>query len=188
MLRRLVGTLFFRYILGWRLENAFPDVGSCVIIVSPHTSNMDWFMGLMGFWHQGMQPNILIKKEAFKGIAGWLLKALGAIPVDRSGSKQYMTRQLAQQMREQTLRVVITPEGTRKKPDRWRTGFYHIAKAADVPIVPGYIDYSRKRAGYGPVLYPSEDREHDFAQLRSFYQANNFQGKYPAMASFNLQI
>jgi 1-acyl-sn-glycerol-3-phosphate acyltransferase len=187
MLRRLIGTFFFRYVLGWRMENTFPAIGSCVVIIAPHTSNADLGIGLMAFWHHGNHPTILIKQEAFKGPAGWLLRALKAIPVDRSKSSQALRQQIARQMQEQTLYIAITPEGTRNKAERWRTGFYHIAVEASKPIIPAYMDYSRKRAGYGPVLYPSGDRERDFAALRDFYANINAKGKYPALSSLNLQ-
>jgi 1-acyl-sn-glycerol-3-phosphate acyltransferase len=94
---------------------------------------------------------------------------------------------LAEQLRQgKKMNVIVTPEGTRKKVKKWRTGFYYLALEANVPIIPCYIDYKHKRGGYGPPIYPTGDREYDFQQIRSFYENNDFEGKYPEQGSYNL--
>lgn len=166
--------LFSRFILwlmGWKIYgNSTEEMRRSVIIQAPHTSNMDFVIGRLGFSSKGIAVSFLIKKEAFFFPLGCILKAMGGIPVDRSRSSN-LVNQIAALFREkQNLSIVITPEGTRKLNPNWKKGFYFIARQAEVPIVLGYLDYKKKEGGLGPVFYPTGDYEKDLAAIQEFYR------------------
>ena len=177
---------FSRFLLrmaGWQILGDLPEnIRKCVIIAAPHTSNWDFVIGRLAYYVLGVPVKFLIKKESFVGLTGYLLKKMGGIPVDRSRSNNLVEQIARLFAKEAQLNVVITPEGTRKLVREWKKGYYYIALKANIPIVMGFLDYGRKQAGFGPILYPSGDYEKDFEQIKNFYQ--NKQARYPKM--FNL--
>lgn len=181
ILRWLARRLF--QLLGWNLVEDIPaDLSKAVIIVAPHTSNWDGFYGLLFCFAKKMPIRFAIKKEALVFPIGFLLRRLGAIPIDRKrrGSKgqdmvQVMTDLFSTQ---ESLMLIIAPEGTRGQVKRWKQGFYRVAQQANVPIVLSFIDYGKKRVGFGPVFQPTGDIEADLKEIRAFYKDK--QGKYPA--------
>lgn len=174
---------FLLRVAGWQILGDLPEnVRKCVIIAAPHTSNWDFVIGRLAYYVLGVPVKFLIKKESFKGLRGYLLKKMGGIPVDRSRSNNLIEQITRLFAKEEQLNVVITPEGTRKRVKEWKKGYYYIALKAKIPIVLGFLDYGRKEAGFGPILYPSGDYEKDFEQIKSFYQDK--QARYPKM--FNL--
>lgn len=134
--------------LGWKIEGTFPAYKKMVIIAAPHTSVLDFINGWLTLRHFGLKTSFIIKKEFFVFPFGYLLKALGGLPVDRGNKKNNMVDQMLElfQKREKFY-LVITPEGTRKKTNRWKKGFYLIAQKAQVPIIVTKLDYGRKRLG-----------------------------------------
>ena len=113
---------------------------------------------------------IVIKKEAFFWPFGWLLKKVGGIPIDRSKSVNRVD-QVAELFKvTDPMFYALTPEGTRKRSDKWKKGFYYIALKAKVPILLSYIDYKKKEAGIGPAFYPTGDFEKDFKEIEDFYR------------------
>lgn len=166
---------------GWRVEGKLPDVPKYVIITT-HTSNWDLIVGLTGwsilsygFWL--IKPSWIGKREAFLGPLGPFMKWIGGIPVDR-GARQRTVEQIIQAFdSREELVMAITPEGTRKKAERWKTGFYYIAQGAEVPIVLGFIDYQRKAMGIGPIITPCGDIQADMEIIRDFY--GDVQAKHP---------
>ena len=185
-MRKLIGKFYF-WLIGWKLCGHWPKgVQSAVIVAAPHTSTQDYIIGVMGFWQRGLHPNILIKQEAFKGLQGWVLRKLGCVPVNR-GRSGNLIGELARLMHARgNLKVVFTPEGTRQKTERWRTGFYFLALKAGVPIVTVYTDYGRRQGGYGKVFYPTGDMAADFAAMRRWYEVQDFKGKYPEQSDWSL--
>lgn len=183
---RFLGWLYFKSI-GWTLTGNWPEnTPRAIVLAAPHTSNQDYLIGVCGFWQRGLHPNILIKKESFKGLKGWFLRGMGAIPVDR-GRAAHLIDDLATEInRRKKAKVVFTPEGTRKRAKRWKTGFYHTALKAGVPIVVVYTDYSRKDGGYGPAFYPTGDIAADFRAIREWFIEKDFKGKYPDQSSWDL--
>lgn len=177
---------FSRFLLrmaGWQILGDLPEnIRKCVIIAAPHTSNWDFVIGRLAYYVLGVPVKFLIKKESFVGLTGYLLKKMGGIPVDRSRSNNLVEQIARLFAKEAQLNVVITPEGTRKLVREWKKGYYYIALKANIPIVMGFLDYGRKQAGFGPILYPSGDYEKDFEQIKNFYQDK--QARYPKM--FNL--
>lgn len=107
----------------------------------------------------------------------WFFKWLGGIPIDRSKSSNIVAQSIKQFHENERLILAITPAGTRKRVKKWKTGFFHIAIGANVPIVLGFLDYQRKVGGIGPVIYPTRDFEADIQTVRAFY--DSIRGKYP---------
>lgn len=175
-LRRLLGRATVAA-LGWKIEGEAPRDAKCVVIAAPHTSNWDGFYMLAIAWAMGMRINWMGKHTLFTGLRGPILKALGGVPVDRRASND-VVEQMVDRFREaDTLVLAIPPEGTRKRAKHWKSGFYWIAKGAQVPIYMSFLDYERKVGGVGPAFVPGEDLEADVARLRAFYE--DMKGKHP---------
>lgn len=149
---------------GWRVA-PFPAVDKAIIVGGPHTSNWDGMLGLVGKTAIGLQANLMIKDNLFKGPLGWLLRRCGAIPIDRSRSAGMVEQTVEQFAKQDRLYIVVTPEGTRSRAPKWKTGFYHIAHQAGVPIVVALADYQNKRIVFPEVMTPSGDLERDLQHL-----------------------
>ena len=161
----------------WRIEGDPPALPKYVFLAAPHTTNWDLLYLLAISFASGVRMSWLGKESLFRWPLGLVLRPLGGIPVarnQRSGLVASLAREFAAADR---LVVVVPPEGTRSRTDHWRTGFYRIACAAEVPIVCGYLDYSRRVGGFGPVIEPSGDIAVDLALFQEFYADK--QGKYP---------
>ena len=164
-------------LLGWQLVGQLPDAKKFVLVTVPHTSNWDFMYLYLASKILGVRIYWMGKEELFKGPLGPISRALGGVPVRRSRSSN-MVQQMAQAFAEQDdLVLAIPPEGTRGYTDYWKSGFYYIALEAGVPIVLGFVDYARKRAGFGPTIIPSGDVSVDMDIARAFYA--DIQGKFP---------
>ncbi len=158
-------------LMGWNIYTRVSlDVRKAVIIMAPHTSNMDFFIGRLAFYMYGIHPKILIKKEAFTPVVGPVLKWLGGVPVDRRYSQKTVKRVTSMFERSEEFHLLITPEGTRKRVNKWKRGFYFIALQAEVPIFLGFLAYHRKEGGVGKMIIPSGDFEADFKVIEDFYR------------------
>ena len=154
---------------GWRLVGELPDVPKLVLIAAPHSSWWDGVFGLLFRSALGVDVSFMAKRELFAGPLGWLLRRLGGIPIERTeahGVVEQMTLRFAEAQR---LWLGITPEGTRKRVDKWKNGFWHIARSAGVPILPVYFDYPSRTIGIGAPFEPGGDLDADLAALRAFY-------------------
>ncbi len=167
--------------LGWRLDMAIPVPSRCVMIGAPHTSNSDLFIALLLMMGGGINLNWVGKDTLFRFPMGPIFRGLGGIPVNRRKSTNFVGQMVNLFAQSEVLRLVVAPSGTRKKTSYWRTGFYHIAVDAGVPIVFAYGDYKRKMVGVGAQMTPSGDIKADFEIIRQFYA--NIQGKYPDLQS-----
>ncbi len=164
----------------WRVEGELPPPKS-IIIAAPHTSNWDFPFMLMAAYIIGFRISWMGKHTLFWGPFGPLMRALGGIPVDRR-SPQNLVQQVAERFaRSDALVLAIPPEGTRKQVEYWKSGFYQIARAAQVPIVLGFLDFERKVGGLGPVLHPTQDVRADMDRIRAFYR--DIRGKLPELES-----
>ena len=162
--------------MGWRfsLEAEIPD--KCVICVAPHTSNWDFIIGMIFYKSLGKNPNFLMKKTWFFFPLNYIFKAIGGFPVDRK-KKTSLTEQMKKEFEKRDqFQLTITPEGTRKKNDKWKTGFYYIAREVQVPITLAYLDYSKKVIGTLSNFVPSGDVNGDINKIKQFYK--NIQGKH----------
>lgn len=151
--------------------DAFPDVPKAVVIAAPHSSNMDGLHGLAMKQVLGLDVHFLAKRQLFWWPLGPILRHVGIIPIDRgSGGTALVDSAVARFANNEKFWLGVAPEGTRKSVPRWKTGFWRIAKAAGVPIIPAYFHYPEKRIGLGPMLWPGDDMEADIASLRAFYK------------------
>ncbi len=174
---------FILRLLGWNIYSRVPtDIPRAVIIMAPHTSNWDFIIGRLAFYWYRMPPRILIKKEAFTGIIGPVLRLLGGIPVDRAQSQNTVKEITRRFHAHDTFYLLITPEGTRRLVKKWKRGFYFIALNAGVPIFLAFLDYRKKEGGIGMMLEPSGDFEADFKIIEDFYRGK--QARHPE--KFNL--
>jgi len=165
-------------VAGWHVKGRIPDeVKKCIMIAAPHTSNWDLLFARCAFYIMDIDLRYTIKKEAMVGPLGWLLKKMGALPVDRKKNNSLVDAMVDILNNAEQMVIMITPEGTRSYQPRWRKGFYHAALKANVPIVLGYLDYSRKEAGIGPIVMPTGDVEGDIENIKAFYRT--IIGKYP---------
>lgn len=155
---------------GWRLETVdggFPDAPKFVLIVSPHTSNWDFPVGLMAKFALRLACKYIAKHSLFWWPLGVFLRAVGGVPVNRSAASDFVEQTVRIFNGRDQLVLVITPEGTRSKVERWKSGFHRIARAAGVPIVLVSFDYSRKVVRLGPAFPATEDYERDLAAIQA---------------------
>lgn len=168
-----------RFILraaGWKVDARQPDAKKYVMIAAPHTSNWDFVFTLLVCFSLKISPHILGKKELLEWPLGRFFPWLGIVPVDRSRSTNLVGQAVEAFESADRLVLLITPSGTRSKVKRWKTGFYHIASGANVPIALAYIDYARKLVGIGGSMTPSGSLEADMPKIKSFYA--DFLGKH----------
>ena len=154
---------------GWRIDGEIPNLKKFVIIVAPHTSNWDFLFGLFCDLALDMDASWLAKHTIFIGPVGTWFKSLGGIPIDRRSAHNVVAQAAAEFERRDRLVLAITPEGTRKKVTSWRSGYWHIARAAGVPILPVGLDFGRKAAVIGEVRYPTDSIEQDEAVFKAFF-------------------
>ncbi len=174
---------FLYFIFGWKAEGGISDdIKKAVLIIAPHTSNWDFYIGRFYTWIKGINASVLIKKEAFKWPLAGLLKKVGGIPIDRNKNTSKVVQIVKMFNEMDNLFLAITPEGTRKRNDKWKMGFYHIACEAKVPILLCYIDYEKKTAGIGPPFWPTGDIKKDMKEIENYYRGRH--AKYPE--KFNL--
>ena len=172
---------FVLALFGWRVAGSIPKSKHTVIIAAPHTSNWDFIFLIAATSAIGVRINWLGKQSLFNHPLGFLMHGLGGIPVDRS-QRNNMVDQICERFKSRvSLHLVVPPAGTRAKTDRWRSGFYHIARQADVPVIFGFLDYSKKLAGISNLNHLSGIVKQDMDKIRSFY-ADKI-GKFPELSS-----
>jgi 1-acyl-sn-glycerol-3-phosphate acyltransferase len=172
--------IYFK-LLGWKVignTNMSQDtVKKAVIIVVPHTSWHDFYIGVLLRASIKIKTNFVGKKELFVFPVGWFFRALGGSPIDRY-TKENKVKAIAKLFKEQDeFRLTLAPEGTRKKVKKWRTGFYYIAKEAKVPIIMFTLDFQNKQNKISEPFYPTDDMEADFKFMHDFYKG--VKGKVP---------
>lgn len=171
-----VGRLYM-WLISWRIEGTYPPHPRTVVIAHPHTSNWDLPHMLAACWVCRVRISWLGKREIFRPPFAGLVRWLGGISVDRS-APQGLVAQVAEAIRgAERMAVAVPPSGTRSRREHWKSGFYWIAHAAQVPIVCGTLDYGRRRAGFGLALLPTGDVAADMEAIRAFYRGAR--GRYP---------
>lgn len=157
---------------GWHFTGAgFPDARKFVLIVAPHTSNWDFIVGIRAMYALGIRGTFLGKDTLFKFPLGIIMRFLGGFPVDRSKSSDVVTQTAELAERMDKVIIVLSPEGTRKRTERWRSGFYWIAVKAKMPILPVAFDFSKKAIHVYPPFEPTGDQERDLGYLRTLFKA-----------------
>ncbi len=174
---------------GWKVENKLPpDVKKCIIIAAPHTSNWDFFYAMAFLSILEIKSRFTIKREWMKFPFSLITKSLGGIAIDRrprnAGDPRRSFIEVMVELFDtnKELVIVITPEGTRTRVEKWKTGFYHIALQAKVPIALGFCDYKTKTTGIGGIFYPT-NYETDMRTIMDFYK--KFTGKNPGQFSLD---
>lgn len=168
---------FVLRLLGWQPEGRTPAAKRFVLIAAPHTSN--WDLGLLLAFGQvyGVRVSWMGKHTLFRGPMGWVMRKVGGVPVRRDRSNDLVS-QMARVIEESDgIALTVPAEGTRDYTSHWKSGFYHIARKAEVPVVLGFLDYARKRGGFGPEIILTGNVRDDMDEIRSFYSGK--QGRYP---------
>jgi 1-acyl-sn-glycerol-3-phosphate acyltransferase len=177
--------LFLLRLFGWRISGALPNVSKAVVIVAPHTSNWDGIFGLSAIQALRVRVHAMGKDSLFVGPLGWLLRYMGAIPVDRN-APQGMVRQIVERFAaDEKMFLAVAPEGTRHAATRWKTGFYQIALEAGVPIIMVAFDYARREVRILGSLQPRGDLEADMASIYQHYRG--ISARNPNLLSFPLR-
>ena len=174
-------SLFYLKCTGWQLQGAPPAAERYVMIAAPHTSNWDLPMTLAVVFAFRLKVYFLAKHTLFFFPCGIFLRWLGGIPVNRSRANNLVTQIVALFNNHDRLILIIPPEGTRSQVRYWKSGFYHIACGARVPIALGFIDFKRKVAGVGRLFEPTGNFEADLPEIQAFY--SGITGKNPGLTS-----
>lgn len=156
---------------GWKLEGAAPPLMKYVILGAPHTSNWDFVFFVGATYRLGVRPRFMGKLSLFEGSLRRFMYDMGGVPIDRSASRNYVDQVVAEFAAHDDFRLVIAPEGTRKGVSKWRSGFYHIALGAGVPVVPAWVDNAALRGGLGPAIDLTGDFARDIGAIAAFYRS-----------------
>jgi 1-acyl-sn-glycerol-3-phosphate acyltransferase len=181
-MKRIVYRWIFFRVMGWKIIGSMDrDIKKSIMIIVPHTSWNDFYIGLFARGIIGIEMHYVAKKELFAFPFGYYFRWMGGAPLDRSGRKNVVDSIVSMFAQRDIFRLAIAPEGTRKKVHEWKTGFYYTALKANVPIIPIAFDYGKKEVKLGNPFYPTENIENDLRIL-----ANHFIGaigKFPEYTS-----
>ncbi|WP_372755096.1 1-acyl-sn-glycerol-3-phosphate acyltransferase [Mariniflexile sp.] len=178
---RWLSKLIYYKILGWQVvgnTNFSKDsIKKAVIIAAPHTSWHDFYIGVLLRSVLNMKAHFIAKKELFVFPFGLFFKSIGGVPIDRNTSENKVETIANLFKGKEEFRIALSPEGTRKKVKIWKTGFYHIAKKAQVPIIMFTLDFENKQNRISEPFFTTDDIESDFKFMHKFYEGVN--GKIP---------
>ena len=165
---------------GWQFETGLPPEKKYVALAVPHTSNWDGLVLVTLLRGIGLDMQWMIKDSWVKSPLGPVLRGLGAVAVNRDKSTNMVDQMIEQFQKRDHFVLGIPPEGTRSRAPHWKSGFYRIALGAGVPVVPGYLDFKRKRAGLGPSITMTGDVRADMDKIRAFYEEKRPTAYVPA--------
>ena len=163
--------------MGWRIEGDVPDLPKMVIIAAPHTTNWDFIVGIAAKLALGLSVLWLGKASLFRFPLSGLMRALGGLPVDRATSNNVVVGIVRQFETRDQLVLGLAPEGTRKRVPRWRTGFYHIARGAHVPIVTVALNWEARALQIGPPFVTTGDADADLQELQRRVNVPGYRAK-----------
>ncbi len=166
---KLVSRLILK-LIGWKLDERVPESQRYVMIAYPHTSNRDFILGMLAKWALGLPINWVAKHSMFWGPFKPMFIAMGGVPLNREKTTGFIQKSIKLFAEKEHFILGLMPEGTRSKTGHWKTGFYHIAHGANVPIVMAYLDYKNKVIGIGDILETSGDIHADFEIIKTFYE------------------
>lgn len=170
---------FILKMIGWKITGAYDHgLKKTITIVLPHTSNWDFPLGMLTQWSTRQKIGFVIK-QSWLGVPviGFLLRKMGATAIDRSKNNNLVSSLVKSYSDADELNICFTPEGTRKKVTRLRTGFYHVARRANIPILMVKFDYKNKIIDWREPFYTTNDQERDFEVIEEFYKG--VEGKFP---------
>ena len=175
-----IGRFFLRVLGGWTIAGPLPTASKYVMIVAHHTSNWDFFVGIAAKLVLGLKLQFFAKHSLFFWPLGVLMRGLGGVPIKRDESLNRVDACIEQIKQADKFILAVTPEGTRSKVERWKTGFYHIAKGAEIPIIPVAFDFKHRQVVFGAPLPVTDDKEHDIKEMHRFFLP--YQPRRPEMA------
>lgn len=164
-------------LVGWRLVGTIPNLPKMLLIGAPHTSNWDFILTIAAMFALGVKFSWMAKQSVFRWPIDGFMRWLGGFPVNRSSSQGYVDQVVAEFNRRKQFLLAITPEGTRQKVTQWKTGFYHMALGAGVPILLVAFDFGNKAIRLGPLIVPSGDYAADLELIQGYYAG--IRGRYP---------
>jgi len=164
--------------MGWRVEGSIPDLKRFILIGAPHTSNWDFVLAMAAILGLNLRMRWMAKHTIFKPGVVWFMEWLGGIPTDRTNPKMIVDNVARIAKREKGVIIGLTPEGTRKKVEKWKTGFLRIAKALDCPILMVGLNFPGKIIFIGDLFHPSGDNDSDLVAIKEYY--GQFQGRHPS--------
>ncbi|MCP4305046.1 MAG: glycerol acyltransferase [bacterium] len=162
---------------GWEFVGSAPPFAKFVAVGAPHTSNWDFVFFLAVVSRLGIPGRAVGKIALVRWPFGTLMRRLGIIPLDRDSGQGLVGQMVDEFAATDEIALVVAPEGTRRRANYWRSGFYHIAIAANVPIVLTFIDFKTKQTGIGPTIQPTGDVRRDMEKIREFY--SGITGRHP---------
>ena len=175
-----IARFFLFTLFGWKFENNFPkNPKKYVVIAAPHTSWVDFPIAILARMSSGTMINFIGKSSLFKGPFGFFFRMLGGTPVDRTQSNNLVDAVVKIFNSKEEFRLGLSPEGTRKKVEKWKTGFYYIAKGANVPIVMATLDFGNKKIKISEPYYTTPNKIKDFEVFHNYYK--NVKGKKPEL-------
>lgn len=165
--------------MGWRFVGSAPSPAKFVGLAVPHTSNMDGLLMVLMAQTAGLEMSWMVKDALDRPLLGPLVRSFGGVFIDRTGPHGVVDQMVQEFENRDRLCLMVPPEGTRGRRDHWKSGFYHIAVQARVPVVPGYLDYEGKRGGFGPPIDMTGDVRADMDAIRAFYEADRYIARFP---------
>lgn len=180
-MKKYIGSLVLKA-MGWKiqLDGETSNLNRCILVVAPHTSNWDYLLGVATYWKLGKRLKVIIKSSHTNSLYGWLIHQIGAIGIDRS-QKNNLIKIVSDLFQKEDFSLVITPEGSRARAEKWRLGFYHMAMEANVPIVLASGDYKEKIITIGHMIpiekIKNQPLEETLAEIEHHFQ--NIHPKYP---------
>ena len=170
---------FLLRLLGWKVNGFVVPEPKCIIIGVPHTSAWDFIISYLFYTSMGGRASVLVKKEFFFWPAGFFVRKMGGVPIDRSRGANVIRQAVHHFKTKEHLHLAMTPEGTRKPVKRWKAGFHTIAKHAGVPVYLGSFDWGRKEMSIWEKFELTDDPQADIKRMKDFYREKGIQGKYP---------
>lgn len=183
IMKKILAKLILK-LLGWKivLHGDANNLDRCVLVVAPHTHNSEYILGNLAYWALGKKLKVIIKDAHTKAWYGFIVKAIGGVGIDRS-QKNDLVNFVANEFKKDDFSLVITPEGTRSRVEKWRKGFYHMALAAKVPIVLATGDFKRKTLYLGYKIpyekLANESYEDLLKEIKDYYIQHDIQPKVP---------
>ena len=169
------------HLSGWRICGKPPKAPRYIVVGAPHTSHWDFILAIAISLCCHTHCRWLADARLFWGPFGIIMRWMAAIPVNKQRKTSMVSQTICAYKQMHQLGILICPEGGRNKNERWHTGFYHIAKNANIPIILGYLDFNKKEGGFGPAIKVSNSLAKDFAEIEAFY--SNIYGKFPESVS-----
>ncbi|MGQ7870774.1 1-acyl-sn-glycerol-3-phosphate acyltransferase [Sunxiuqinia sp. sy24] len=172
---------FLMKLWGWKAMNGVMPHKKAIIIGVPHTSAWDFVISYLFYTSVGGVAHVMVKKEFFFWPAGYLLRKMGALPIDRSKGATVVKQVINEMNSREVMHLALTPEGTRELNKRWKAGFHTIARATGATVYLGFFDFGRKEVGWIETLPLTDDAQADIQRMKAYYRQRGVEGKFPEL-------